>query len=73
MLEAVAEVAEFARSVAAEAEQRFPDMDLRIVGTVMVNQTFVEASVDSQMVFLPASLLLMALVLGVVTRGWAGW
>ena len=72
LLEAVAEVAEFARSVAAEAEQRFPDMDLRIVGTVMVNQTFVEASIDSQMVFLPASLLLMALVLGVLTRGWAG-
>ena len=72
LLEAVAEVAEFARSVAAEAEKRFPDMDLRIVGTVMVNQTFVEASIDSQMVFLPASLLLMALLLGVVTRGWAG-
>ena len=72
LLEAVAEVAEFARSVAAEAEERFPDVDLRIVGTVMINQTFVEASIDSQMIFLPASLLLMALVLGVVTRGWAG-
>ena len=72
LLEAVAEVAEFARSVAEEAEERFPDVDLRIVGTVMINQTFVEASIDSQMIFLPASLLLMALVLGVVTRGWAG-
>ena len=72
LLEAVAEVAEFARSVAAQAEERFPDVDLRIVGTVMINQTFVEASIDSQMIFLPASLLLMALVLGVVTRGWAG-
>ena len=72
LLEAVAEVAEFARSVAAEAEERFPDIDFRVVGTVMVNQTFVEASIDSQMVFLPASLLLMALVLGVLTRGWAG-
>ena len=72
LLEAVAEVAEFARSVAAEAEERFPDVDLRIVGTVMINQTFVEASIDSQMIFLPASLLLMALTLGVVTRGWAG-
>ncbi|MDE0382544.1 MAG: MMPL family transporter [Defluviicoccus sp.] len=71
-LEAVAEVAEFARSVAAEAEERFPEMDLRVVGTVMVNQTFVEASIDSQMVFLPASLLLMALILGVLTRSWAG-
>ncbi len=71
-LEAVGEVAEFARSVAAQAEERFPDMDLRVVGTVMVNQTFVEASIGSQMIFLPASLLLMALILGVLTRSWAG-
>ena len=72
LLEAVAEVAAFARAVAAEAEERFPDIDLRIVGTVMVNQSFVEASIQSQMIFLPVSLLLMALVLGVLTRGWPG-
>ena len=72
LLEAVAEVAEYARSVAAEAEERFPGIDLRIVGTVMINQTFLEASINSQKVFLPASLLLMALILGVLTRGWAG-
>jgi len=72
LLEAVAEVAGFARTVAAEAEERFPDLDLRIVGTVMINQTFVEASIRSQMIFLPASLLLMALILGVLTRGWPG-
>ena len=72
LLEAVAEIAEHARSVAAEAEERFPDIDLRIVGTVMINQTFLEASINSQKVFLPASLLLMALILGVLTRGWAG-
>ena len=72
LLEAVAEVADFGRSAAAEAEERFPGMDLRLVGTVMVNQTFLEASIESQMIFLPASLLLMALVLGVLTRGWAG-
>ena len=72
LLEAVAEVAEFARATALEAEERFPGTDLRIVGTVMINQTFVEASIESQMIFLPASLLLMALVLGILTRGWAG-
>ena len=72
LLEAVADVAEFAGALAAEAEERFPGMDLRVVGTVMVNQTFVEASVSSQMIFLPASLLLMALILGVLTRSWAG-
>ena len=72
LLEAVAEVAEFARAVAAEAEERFPDIDLRIVGTVMINQTFLEAAISSQMIFLPASFLLMALVLGVLTRSWVG-
>ena len=71
-LEAMAEVAEFARSTAAEAEERYPGVDLRIVGTVMVNQTFLETSINSQKIFLPASLLLMALILGVLTRGWAG-
>ena len=72
LLEAVAEVAGFARSVATEAEGRFPGIDLRIVGTVMINQTFLEASINSQKIFLPASLLLMALILGVLTRGWPG-
>ncbi len=72
LLEAVAEVAAYARATAAEAEERFPGIDLRVVGTVMVNQTFVEASIRSQMIFLPASLLLMGLILGVLTRGWAG-
>ena len=72
LLEAVAEVAEFARSVDVEADERFDGIDLRIVGTVMINQTFVEASIESQMIFLPASLLLMAVVLGVLTRGWPG-
>ena len=72
LLEAVAEVAGFARATAGKAEERFPGIDLRVVGTVMVNQTFVEASIRSQMIFLPASLLLMGLILGILTRGWAG-
>ncbi|MDE0659550.1 MAG: MMPL family transporter [Gammaproteobacteria bacterium] len=72
LLDAVGEVAEFARSIANEAEQRFPGIDLRTVGTVIVNQTFVEASLESQMIFLPASLLLMALILGFLTRSAAG-
>ncbi len=72
LLNAVASVAEFARSVAVEAELRFLDIDLRLVGTVMVNQTFLEASIDSQKVFLPSSLAIMALVLCVLTRSWAG-
>ena len=71
-LEAVAEVAGFAREIAAQAEEQFAGIDLRVVGTVMVNQTFLEASIDSQMIFLPASLALMALILGILIRSVAG-
>ena len=71
LLEAVAEVAEYARSLAARTEERFPGIDLRTVGTVMVNQTFLEASIGSQKIFLPASLVLMAVILGLLVRGWA--
>ena len=71
-LEAVAEVAGFARGIAAQAEEQFAGIDIRVVGTVMVNQTFLEASVDSQIIFLPASLAIMAVILGILIRGWAG-
>ncbi len=71
LLEAVAEVAEYARSLAARTEERFPGIDLRTVGTVMVNQTFLEASIGSQKIFLPASLVLMAVILSLLVRGWA--
>ena len=71
-LESGAEVVEFSRATAAEAEERFADLDIRVVGTVMVNQTFVEAAINSQMIFLPASLVLMAMILGVLTRGLSG-
>ncbi|MCY3816414.1 MAG: MMPL family transporter [Gammaproteobacteria bacterium] len=70
-LEAIAEVAGFARGIASQVEERYPGMDLRVVGTVMVNQTFLEASIDSQMIFLPASLAIMAVILGILVRGLA--
>ena len=72
LLKPVAEVANFSNELATEAEGRFPNIDIRVVGTIMVNQTFVTASLDSQLVFFPASLLLMALILGVLTRGLSG-
>ena len=68
----VPEVAGFARKLAAEAEKRFSGVDVRVVGTVIVNDTFSQASIDSQKVFLPASLAIMALVLILLTRGFAG-
>ena len=71
-LAVVAEVAGFARRIAAQAEEQFSGIDVRVVGTVMINQTFLEASVNSQMIFLPTSLALMALILWVLTRSMVG-
>ena len=71
-LVAVGEVAEFARSLGQQVEERFEGIDLRLVGTVIINQTFVEASINSQLIFLPASLLIMAMILAAITRGFSG-
>ena len=71
-LATVPEVAEFARGLAARAEEGFPGIDVRLVGTVIVNDAFAEASISSQMMFLPLSLAIMALVLGLLTRRISG-
>ena len=68
----VPEVAEFAHDLAAEAEERYPGIDLRVVGTVIINHVFTQASVASQKMFLPASLAIMAVVLAVLTGGSSG-
>ena len=66
------EIAEFVRDLALETEERFPGIDIRVVGTVMISHVFSEASVESQMIFLPASLATMALFLTLLTRRFAG-
>ena len=68
----VTEVAEFARDLASRAEERFPGIDLRLMGTAIINHAFLEASVASQRMFLPASLGIMAVVLGVLIRALTG-
>jgi len=71
-LQEIAEITRFARETVTEFEETFADIDLRLVGTVIVNQTFLEASIQSQAVFLPTSLLLMALILWFLTRSVSG-
>ena len=68
----IPEVAEVVDALAGEAEERFPGIDVRLAGTVIINHAFSQASIDSQKVFLPASLAIMALVLWTLTRSLAG-
>ena len=67
-----AEVAKFTHELAAEAEEKFPGIDLRLVGTVIINDTLSTATIDGQKTFLPASLAIMALTLGILIRGFVG-
>ena len=70
--DSIPEIAAFARELAAEAEGRFPGIGVRPVGMVMIGAAFAEASVQSQMIFLPASLVVMTLILFFLTRRLAG-
>ena len=66
------EVAKFAYSLAAEAEEKFPGIDLRLVGSIIINDTLSNATIDSQITFLSVSLPIMALTLGILIRGVVG-
>jgi len=66
------EVAKFAYSLAAEAEEKFPGIDLRLVGSIIINDTLSNATIDSQITFLSVSLPIMALTLGILIRGIVG-
>ena len=68
----ISEISGFARDLAMHAEERFPGIDVRVVGTVMISHAFSEASLESQMIFLPASLAIMAFILALITRRLAG-
>ncbi len=68
----VPEVAAFARTLAAEAEEEFPGVDVRLLGMVVVNNAFTEASLADMKTLIPISFVLMALVLAVLLRGTRG-
>ena len=64
----IPKIAKFVHDLATEVEQRFPGIDIRLAGTVVINHVFSEASIESQKTFLPASLAMMALILGFLIR-----
>lgn len=67
----IAEVTGFVRKIAGEAERQFPGIDIRLVGTVVINQSFNEASWAMGPRLL-AFMAVMALIIGVLTRGFPG-
>jgi len=68
----ISEITGFARGLAAEGEERFPGIDLRLVGTVVLTHAFSEATSATTKTVLPAALAIMALILGVLVQGLVG-
>ena len=68
----IARATAFAYALEAQTEERFPGIDVRLAGTVILGSSFADAVGESQRLFWPASLLIMVLVLGVLTRRLAG-
>ena len=62
------EVAAFARALAARAGQRFPDIDVYLSGTVIMDMTFEDASSGDLQTLIPAMYCLTLVLLGLLLR-----
>ena len=67
-----AEVAEHSRKLANELRERFPGIDVLLVGMVIFNQAFMDVSLDDLRTLIPVSFLAMAFMLLLLTRGFSG-
>ena len=68
----VPQVVEFVRDLAAEVRERFPGIDVRLTGMVMMNYAFTESSLLDMKTLMPVSFAVMALMLALLTRGLGG-
>ena len=68
----VPQVVEFVRGLAAEVRERFPGIDVRLTGMVMMNYAFTESSLLDMKTLMPLSFAVMALMLALLTRGFSG-
>ena len=65
-------VAESANRLAGEVRDRFPGIDIRITGQVIFNQAFMEVSLSDLQMLVPASFVVMTLILVLLTGGFSG-
>ncbi len=64
----IAEVSEMTYGLATEAKTRYPGIDFRPIGTVIINQEFTNATVDGAQTILPASFAVMLVMIAISTR-----
>ncbi len=64
----VTETARAARALAREIEDEHPGTEVRASGMALMNDAFMEASIEDMMVIIPAMYVVMLVVLGVLLR-----
>lgn len=69
---ATPEVAQAARAVAESLRREYPEIDLYVTGSVMVDQAFGEASRRDLMTLAPAMLVTMLVLIGLALRSFFG-
>ncbi len=62
------EVVNFARDLANDLRTEFPEIDVYLVGMVMMNNAFSESSMRDLQTLIPASFAIMALILALLLR-----
>jgi len=68
----VPEIAAFGRAKAAEFRERYPDIDLYLVGGTMINMAFAEVPEQDIKTLFPVMIVLILLIIGVALRS-VGW
>lgn len=68
----VPEVAEFGRALVQQMRQRYPGIEVRLTGIVMMNNAFPEASRYDISTLIPVMFLIVILVLALMTRSVVG-
>jgi hypothetical protein len=67
-LDEVPQIAAFGRARAAEFAEKYPDIDLYLVGGTMINMAFSEVPVDDMMTLFPIMILLILVIIGIALR-----
>lgn len=68
----VPEVAEFGRALAERMRRKYPDIEVRLTGIIMMNNAFPEASLHDISTLIPVMFLFVIVVLALMTRSIVG-
>ena len=66
------QVVEFVRKMLKDMKQKYPQLDIRLAGMIMMNNAFPEASQHDAKTLIPLAFMVIAVVLFILLRGLSG-